>query len=358
MNALREEEPGVRDRWASGPPLNCRVMLNKNMKAKIIFTLLFCIVVSPLAYGNNGKRKQPPPEVELRKPVMISDSYYDIDHDGKKEIIEILLNKGKKIIETEPWCGAGDRWEGDFIIRVRKEKKVLSTLSLNKHMGGEELSFYAPKFTIVFRDYNGDKDIDFNLGQYGVCDGNDYWLFTVRQNGKIEPLPIEDGYLFIQGPNDRNSTDNIIMENNLIKNTSYDRYSEVEHINWYKWNGAQFVVAKHKEISFREPFKSFLIKREQLVGTWESDSGDDVHGSVVLKADGTFQATCRQKDIVICNVTGKWHVRDNHFIWIYDEDHNEFKKGQEDVNTIIDFETDQFLLRETTGYITTFKRSK
>ncbi len=355
------EAIGINLGWFScaGCPLRLiyLVMPDENMKARIILTLLFFLIVTPLAYGNNGKSKQLTPGAEIRKPVIISTSYYDIDHDGKKERIEILINKGRKIIEKELWCGAGDRWEGDFIIRVRKGKKILFTLSLNKYMG-EELSFYAPSFAIVFRDYNGDGDIDFNLGQYGICDGNEYWFFTIRQYGKIEPLPIEDGPLFIQGPNDRNSTDNIIMENNLIKNTSYDRDSDVEHINWHKWSGTKFVVAKRKEILFREPFKAFSIKREQLVGNWMSYyPNSENHGQVVLKSDGTFQANCKNGEAVICSVTGTWNVSNNHLIWLYDSDHNDFKKGQEDNNIILDFETDKFLLKEMSGELSYFTRS-
>lgn len=327
------------------------------MKALVITILLFCASFSSLSYGSTSKRQEVPAEIAINRPTTVSTSYYDIDRDGKKESIEIILLKGKKINEEEPWCGAGERWEGDFIVRVQKGKKVLSHLSLNKNMGeskGEELSFWAPRFTLVFRDYNGDGEIDFNLGQYSICEGNDYWLFTIRRDGKIELLPIDDvdDWLFIQNPSHINSTDQIKLDNGLLKHTSYDRLSEIEYTTWYKWSGKKFVIAKEKRLSFKEPFKSFSIKKEQLVGIWESDSGDDVHGTVELKADGTFQATCPQRGIVICkNITGKWHVRENHLIWIYDEDYNVFKRGQEDVNTIIDFETNQVLLREMNGEV-------
>lgn len=329
----------------------------------LIISILVLCSWHTVAFATEEEEQQKPIEIRINKPIVISTSYYDIDGDGKKAVIEIILKKGKKIIENIEWCGGGERWEGDFIVQVRRGKKVLSRLSLNANMGKfnrETLSFWAPKFTLVLRDYNGDGEIDFSLGQYGICEGNNFWLFTVRRNGKVEPLPIDGvvDWLFIQDPSHINSTDQIKLDRGLLKHTSYDRDEEVEHITWYKWSGKKFVIAEEKRLSFKEPFKSFLIRSEQLVGTWESDSGDDVHGSIELKADGTFQAICRQKDIVICSVTGKWYIRDNHFIWIYDEDHNEFKQGQEDVNIIIDFETDQFLLREMRGSITTFNRAK
>ncbi|HTR44728.1 MAG TPA: hypothetical protein VMH06_03380, partial [Thermodesulfovibrionales bacterium] len=77
-----------------------------------------------------------------------------------------------------------------------------------------------------------------------------------------------------------------------------------------------------------------------------------------LSADGTFQKTCMRGKTVLCNVTGTWIVRENHLIWIYDADHYEFKKGQEDNTMILDFEAHDFLLKEMNDAIATFKRAK
>jgi bla regulator protein BlaR1 len=196
-------------------------------------------------------------ERKVVKPIIISTSYYDIDHDGKKEVIEIIMNKGIHIISDEEWCGGNERWEGDFIIRVRKGQRVLFKRSLNEIMGQHEtLSFWAPKFSLVFRDYNGDGQIDFNLGQYGDCGGNDFWLFTITKTGKIKPL-LKDGfidYFYVQDPIHFNSTDDPILEpdEGLFKHTVYSRGDEVEYSTWYKWDGEQFLTVKDKEKSFRE----------------------------------------------------------------------------------------------------------
>ena len=49
---------------------------------------------------------------------VISMTLHDVNGDGKKERIEIILKKGKRYRDTEPWCGSGDKWEGSFLIRV------------------------------------------------------------------------------------------------------------------------------------------------------------------------------------------------------------------------------------------------
>jgi len=222
----------------------------------VIACILFIFLIAEEAFSNSDT--QPNREIEIRKPEIISVSNYDINNDGRMEAIEIVLKKGEKINEDDQWCGGGERWEGDFIVQVRKEEKVLSQLSLNDYMGEtkhEKLSFWSPKFTLVFMDYNLDGDIDFNLGQYSICEGNDYWLFTIRNTGKIEPLAIEDvvDWLFIQDPRHINSTERIQIDSNgLLKHSTYERDTRTEYITWYKWNGKKFIVAKEEKVTFNQ----------------------------------------------------------------------------------------------------------
>ena len=125
---------------------------------------------------------------------------------------------------------------------------------MKKH---KELSFWAPEFSLVFEDYNGDGEIDFNLGQYGGCDGNDFWLFTVRRNGKIEPLPIDDevDWLFIQNPMHNNSTVEIEIEDGLLKHTFCDRDADIKYVSWYQWTGKKYVIARKQKLSFEKSYK-------------------------------------------------------------------------------------------------------
>jgi hypothetical protein len=279
---------------------------------------------------------------------VISTSYYDIDGDGKKEIIEIIQTEGNKVKDQELWCGMGEKWVGRFIVQVRNGKTVLDRLDLNKYINDKSLSFGAPKFLLIFKDYNNDGDIDFNLGQYSICDGNEYWLFTVRRIGKIEPLPFErqERSLFVQGESHNNSTDKIETEGGFVKSSSYDRDEEILYTDWYKWNGQNFVVAKHAEKSNKEPFKDYLIKTEQLVGTWLSDFNLEFC-EFIFDKNGTFRAD---------SVTGRWFVRNNRLTLISDKDCKGFTKGQEDVKVIVNFERDKFLVREKSGAFTSFKK--
>lgn len=186
-------------------------------------------------------------------PVIISESAYDIDGDGKTEKIEILLEKGRRYNDEEPWCGNGEKWEGYFSIQTIKGGIVLSNQSLNSLMlmstkNLDPLSFLAPEFVLIFKDYNADGQIDFNLGQYAGCNGWYYNLFTIQAEGTVTLLSAEEreyGF-FLSNPSDNlNSTDAIHAEGGVIKFSYYDQSRGNVEAS-YKWNGKQFMLLKEE----------------------------------------------------------------------------------------------------------------
>ena len=58
------------------------------------------------------------------------------------------------------------------------------------HYKGQPMFFVDEPWEIHFEDYNHDGQIDFNLGQYGGCNGWRYKLFTISTQGIIMPLNI------------------------------------------------------------------------------------------------------------------------------------------------------------------------
>ncbi len=183
-------------------------------------------------------------ETRTGHPVVVSESRCDIDGDGSKEIIQIVLEKGRRYRDREPWCGNGEKWEGLFTIRVIKGASVISRESLNRLLfaaEGEEMFFWTPGFTLVFRDYNGDGRIDFNLGQYGSCNGNLYRLFSIAPDGAVERLPVEDGEgFFVSGQGRRNSTEAIRAADGAVEFSYYDNSLGKTVKARYQWNGRSF----------------------------------------------------------------------------------------------------------------------
>jgi hypothetical protein len=128
---------------------------------------------------------------------VISETACDINGDGIPERIQIVLTSGRRYVDETLWCGQGETWEGLFVMRVRNRNgSVLRETPLNRlfHPESKEsmpMSFWTPKFSLVMHDYNHDGRIDFNLGQYGCCVGNEYKLFTISRNGAVSVLPFD-----------------------------------------------------------------------------------------------------------------------------------------------------------------------
>jgi hypothetical protein len=137
------------------------------------------------------------PPKESPHEEVISETACDINGDGVPERIQIVLTSGKRFVDAELWCGEGEKWEGEFVIRVRTPKgSVLRDTPLNQLFyppprGPMPMSFWTPKFKLVMHDYNHDGRMDFNLGQYGCCVGNEYKIFTISRNGTVSILPIK-----------------------------------------------------------------------------------------------------------------------------------------------------------------------
>ena len=184
-------------------------------------------------------------EMKTGHPIIVSESRVDIDGDGLKEIIQIVLEKGRRYRDKEPWCGNGEKWEGLFTIRLVKNKRVLTRQSLNALMipeaPEEELFFWLPRFTLVFEDYNDDGRVDFNLGQYSSCNGNLYRLFTIALDGTIERLPVAEGEgFFISKQGRRNSTRDLKVKDRMTSFSYYDNTLGKTVTARYTWNGRAF----------------------------------------------------------------------------------------------------------------------
>ena len=170
---------------------------------------------------------------------VISSTRFDIDGDAQDEVVEILLVEGHRFDDKILWCGMGDKWEGHFVMQVRKGISILSHQSLNVLMGQEQLSFRTPEFQLVLEDYNGDGQTDFNLGQYSSCLGWQYQLFTVKSNGTIVRLDGYDGFIcsFL------NSTDRIATHDGNIGFDFYSQEFGEFYTKWYRWDGERFVLS-------------------------------------------------------------------------------------------------------------------
>ena len=178
---------------------------------------------------------------------------------GCKVTIEIVMTEGRFFNDQEDVSVSGEKWQGQFEIRIRRTHKLLFKTSLNQLLRPktplEPLFFWAPKFKLALRDYKGDGSVDFNLfDQYDGSMYNQYRIFSVRRDGSIKELPVDcDKYgngLVVSGADHMNSTRTIKATRGLMSSTVYDRGEDSGHsgfmIEERAWKRGKFVLVNSK----------------------------------------------------------------------------------------------------------------
>ena len=185
----------------------------------------------------------------------VAEALRDFDADGRPDTLAIELVSGKRYVDDDGWCGAGDKYEGEFAVVVKLAGGRTIRHSLRELFGRNDspstLFFPAKEWPIAFADYNRDGQVDFNLGQYGSCNGWSYRLMTVSTDGKVSSLGTSgEGWLFLS---DREpSTTQIRITADGIAHTYYD--NSVGH-SWevlFRWDSTQRVFVE-KETRRVEP---------------------------------------------------------------------------------------------------------
>jgi len=183
--------------------------------------------------------------------VVIASAQADLDGDGRSETLEVVLVQGRRFLDPEPWCGAGDKWEGTFALRVRRGEALLDQRAWGELFypsgNAEELAFFWVPLTLVLADYNGDGRPDFNLGAYGSCNANLYRLFTLTPQGRLAELPVQGGRaLAVSGAGRNNSTPLIRAEDGVLSHTYYDNTRGREITARYRWQEGRFFLLAPK----------------------------------------------------------------------------------------------------------------
>lgn len=157
-------------------------------------TETFCFVVQ---VGEEGETPVP-----LAGPHVAGEGMVALA-DGRSVTLQITLMNGSYYKPPEDMHGGGiypENYQGSYYARVFGEKGVEESLLYSDpiFVEGVEMNFPAGVFPIYFDDYNGDGDPDFTLGQYGSSSMNQFRLFTIRQDGRVEQLPWEVGAIATQ----------------------------------------------------------------------------------------------------------------------------------------------------------------
>lgn len=99
--------------------------------------------------------------------------------------VQVVLKKGI-YVDDEQSSDKGT-YEGEYVIKVNKEGKEYSDLNFTYDNSAEGINL--PKDEILqMRDYNGDGQMDFAIGQKLGSSAKNYQFFTVTKDGILQKL--------------------------------------------------------------------------------------------------------------------------------------------------------------------------
>ncbi len=221
----------------------------KRIASIIILVLILILLLSSCSSKNSvgtaslnasGGNKEDSPDIIIQSPMTLSNNdLFPIN--GEHQYLRLKMIKGKYYEDWTPGAYMGTIWEGYFIIGLSDESgNVISQNDLSKIY--KESLIFNSSFEIQFDDYNDDGDIDFTIGQYTSSNGRDYKLFTIRKDGKIEELPVEDYFsLFISSTTGFYSTKLTKIDNITFKVEYYDNSKGKNLEDSFKWDGNKFI---------------------------------------------------------------------------------------------------------------------
>ena len=154
---------------------------------------LFYPVIAAIAFCGCSSIKLKPTD---GPPVVLGESHFQFDRHGHAGHLSLIWVEGKHIQNDEenPWCGAGEKYEGKFIFRVdlsngTNEPSIVDTSVESLYPNGSAFDFVLADKTqpwkIEMDDYNNDDQPDFNLVTYGACSFSSCWFFTITASGKV-----------------------------------------------------------------------------------------------------------------------------------------------------------------------------
>lgn len=192
---------------------------------------------------------------QAEKPTIITQSFIDVNGDGQKDSVTIIMVSGKRYRDQD-WCGAGDKYEGVFhiVVQIQGGKTVEQNLNtLFDESLGNKMFFKSGDWQIQFDDYNRDGRVDFNIGQYGSCNGWVYKLFTIVPSGQIVPLEREERGHFVA--DSRNSTSKIYTNKIGFYYTYYDNTAGGLTTAYYVWDKTRKKFHRQNKVANQNSFQ-------------------------------------------------------------------------------------------------------
>ncbi|OHB75329.1 MAG: hypothetical protein A2Z34_06695 [Planctomycetes bacterium RBG_16_59_8] len=262
------------------------------------------------------------PHIPVEPVAIVAQGDYDIDGDGEQEQIGLFLIKGRRYNDDESWDGAGEKWEGQFSLRIDRGGKMVSETNVNRlfdldHDASSNIFFWTPSFPLVLMDYNGDGQIDFNLGLYGSSNGNFYKIFTISPDGTISVLPFagrEHG-VFLDPPHGVQSTKKMTKEKYLLTFDYYDNIRGKRVTEYWQWKQNRFElfadfedVPAVREQDLPDMGVGAIPLLEEMLSSPANDDLDRLNKLISLLGDDIFSVRQKAADEICARSPGSLSI--------------------------------------------------
>lgn len=325
INSIEYRESGdiVMLFWKENKYMNAVKVRGKTPLRVVIFIVFLSIVLSGCSSIDSNK--------------IVSHNNIDFNRDSRMEKLIVNLVDGNYQITNEAGTQTVWNWEGRFAIQLIDSKNnLISTVDLNNVLNRSKLYFNG-MFTVEFDDYNGDGSIDFSIGQYGLNNRFEYSLFTIKGDGKIEPLSIEGGYIisYYEGYSTRfKKTDNDGFKS-VYFNSATNKNVEVT----YEWQQNQFIRKRVVEFEVgKEPPEDTeevienIVENEKEENEANSDKEDKEYlGKEIIIPDLNNE---ENGEIVLPLIDGMIATRTS---WSAPEDFNFREQENKDLKDIYEY---------------------
>lgn len=211
----------------------------------------WALLLGALLISCSSKEHEPPAgaweSITIQSPMTVSSN--DLHPvTGKDQRLRIKLVKGRYYEDWYPGPLTGPVWEGEYVAELADEYgNTIAETDLGRFFG-EPLAFNS-HFRLEFDDYNGDGDADFTIGQYASSNGRHFRIFTLRESGEVEELPLIDhAPLFISDYTDVHSTRLEKIEPHGFKIVHYDMSAGKHVESVFRWNGEAFELNGTREV--------------------------------------------------------------------------------------------------------------
>ncbi len=153
-------------------------------------------------------------------PYTVTKVAEDLNKDGSDEYIQVVLTEGEAL--------ENNQYKGKYAINLTdKEGQVLQALKIDDYK-----DITLPKdFDIIFKDYNDDGILDFNIGYENKDKAYYYKFYTLKETGELSQMGFMD-YYWLKSCYTGNSYPFSVMDNQLV---SYYKVDDKYYYESYKW---------------------------------------------------------------------------------------------------------------------------